>query len=95
MDKKQAEARLGQAQSITEGVYGDAVRAVIPLGNTLINGSNRLEYKVFLKSNSDEIDEEMYLNIFELSKEEKERRSKLAGNIDMDKKPVYEFVEKE
>lgn len=102
IDKESKEKfMLGQAEQIAKETYGDAVADVHKLENsptkitTKLGDSFRWEFKVSLKSNTAEIEKEMYLNIFELSEKEKLKRSRLAGNIDMDKKPVYEFVEKD
>jgi hypothetical protein len=101
--------RLEIAKQIARENYGDGVGVIMLEGTpTKINGNifdgsipikteklNRWEFKCFLKNNTTEVEKEFYLNLYELNKAEKLKRSRQAGNIDMDKKPVYEFVDKE
>ena len=88
--------RLEIAKQIAIENYGSDIKVMMLEGTPTIyeDKSERWEFKCFLKTDT-EIDKELYLNIYELSEDEKIRRSKLADNIDMDKKPVYEFVDKE
>ena len=88
--------RLEIAKQIARENYGDDINVMMLEGTPTIyeDKSKRWEFKCFLKTDT-EIDKELYLNIYELSEDEKIRRSQLAGNIDMDKKPFYEFVDKE
>ena len=89
--------RLEIAKQIARENYGDGVEVIMLEGTPTIceNKAKRWEFKCFLKSNTAEVEKEFYLNLYELSKAEKLKRSRQAGNIDMDKKPVYEFVDKE
>ena len=56
---------------------------------------NRWEFKCFLGNEGGADYKEFYLNIYELTEAEKLKQSRQAGNIDIDKKPDYEFVDKE
>ena len=84
------------AKQIVKANYGDGVEVIMLKGTPTIceNKAIRWEFKCFFTSPSLHYIE-FYLNIYGLSEAEKSKRSKQAGNIDMDKKPVYEFVDKE
>jgi len=68
---------------------------IIPLEETPTNFNDTLRYEFKFYSRETEFPKEKYINIYTLTDEEKARRSRRAGNIDMDKEPHYEIVDKE
>jgi hypothetical protein len=98
------ETKLTQAKHILDeqGIEAD----IIPLGHTDMKfGGKRYEFKLFIQEknkkyrNNKDIYLEMYLNIYEYTKAQKQKIMKTEAwkkhKIDLDKKPIYEFVEKE
>jgi len=68
---------------------------IFPLEGTPTNFNDTLRYEFKFYSRETEFPKEQYINIYTLTDEEKVRRSRRAGNIDMDKEPHYEIVDKE
>ena len=90
---KNKRIRMEMAKEIIEGYLGDEV-AYIPLAEepTICeDGSKRYEYKLFYPNGK-----EGYLNIYELSEEQKKERLKISNRrIDLDKKVYFEIIDKE
>ena len=96
--KKSSEANidimLETAKEILEEEGIDYID-IIPLDGTPTNFNDTLRYEFKFYSRETEFPKEKYINIYTLTDEEKAIRSRMAGDIDMDKNPYYEIVDKE
>lgn len=91
------ETKLTQAKRILDEQGIEAT--ILPLGHTDMKfGGKRYEFKIFLKGINKETEREMYLNIYEYTKAQKQKIMKTEAwkkhKIDL-KKPIYEIIEKE
>jgi len=93
-NKPDIEIMLETAKEILEE-NGIKYTAIFPLEDTPTQFwvTLRYEFKFYFLENG--LQKERYINIYALADEEKAKRSKLIGGIDIDKNPYYEILDKE
>jgi len=93
-NKPDVEIMLETAKEILEE-NGIKYTAIFPLEDTPTQFwvTLRYEFKFYFLENG--LQKERYINIYALADEEKAKRSRMAGDIDMDKNPYYEILDKE